>query len=97
MQLTSLQVIIHIYIYIYTNVGTDDLCLTMDQSERSYQLLGGYAAGQHLYRVSNDDVVGNNVYLVFCPEIFHNTGEQLRVKIPILQATDDHLVQLGNN
>lgn len=74
----------------------DDLCITMDQSERSYQLLGGYAAGQHLYRVSNEDV-DNNFYLVFCPENFHNTNELRRIKIPILQATKDHLLQLCNN
>lgn len=74
----------------------DDLCITMDQSERSYQLLGGYAAGQQLYRVANDDV-GNNFYLVFCPDKFHSTGEHQRIKIPILRATEDHLVELGNN
>ncbi|XP_050262491.1 uncharacterized protein LOC126706943, partial [Quercus robur] len=33
---------------------TNDLCLTMDRSERSYQLLGGYGAGQHLYSLQSD-------------------------------------------
>ena len=30
--------------------GTDYLCLTMDGSPSSYQLLGNFAAGQQLYR-----------------------------------------------
>ncbi|KAK8649198.1 hypothetical protein V6N13_129932 [Hibiscus sabdariffa] len=44
----------------------DDICVTMDQSERSYLLLGGYAAGQHLYHLQKDS--DEVVYLVFCPQ-----------------------------
>ena len=43
--------------------GTDDLCLTMDRSERSYQLLGGYGAGQHPYSLQSD--LNQIVYITF--------------------------------
>ena len=35
--------------------GTDYLCLTMDGSPSSCQLLGNFAAGQQLYRLEPDD------------------------------------------
>ncbi|XVF56303.1 hypothetical protein PTKIN_Ptkin06aG0108200 [Pterospermum kingtungense] len=44
----------------------DDLCVTMEQSERSYLLLGGYAAGQHLYHLQAD--ANQVMYIVFCPQ-----------------------------
>ncbi|XP_039007702.1 uncharacterized protein LOC120135493 [Hibiscus syriacus] len=44
----------------------DDLCMTMEQSERSYLLLGGYAAGQHVYHLQTDS--NEDVYIVFCPQ-----------------------------
>ncbi|KAK9081758.1 hypothetical protein Syun_031204 [Stephania yunnanensis] len=48
----------------------DDLCLTMDGSERSYQLLGSFGAGQHLYSLEMDGGDHQDVpYIVFCPDI----------------------------
>ncbi|GMH09665.1 hypothetical protein Nepgr_011506 [Nepenthes gracilis] len=64
----------------------DDFCLAMDQTERSYLLLGGFAAGQHLYSLENDD---NHVeYIVFHHERLYGTT---RVKLPTLHATEIHL------
>ncbi|KAE8697739.1 U6 snRNA-associated Sm-like protein LSm3-like [Hibiscus syriacus] len=40
--------------------------MTMEQSERSYLLLGGYAAGQHVYHLQTDS--NEDVYIVFCPQ-----------------------------
>nr|CAD1817382.1 unnamed protein product [Ananas comosus var. bracteatus] len=37
------------YLLFCTCAGTEELCLAMDGSERSYQLLGSFAAGQQLY------------------------------------------------
>ncbi|CAK7340341.1 unnamed protein product [Dovyalis caffra] len=67
----------------------DDLCLAMDQSERSYQLLGAYAAGQHLYRLQTDP--NDGTYVVFCPQNSYS-GEPPKVKLPALNATKDHLI-----
>ncbi|KAA8519015.1 hypothetical protein F0562_016211 [Nyssa sinensis] len=69
---------------------TDDFCLSLDQSERSYQLLGGYAAGQHLYHLESDS--DDIVYIVFCPERSYATGEPPRVKLPVLHASEEHLM-----
>ncbi|KAL5546917.1 hypothetical protein UlMin_006604 [Ulmus minor] len=63
---------------------SDDLCVTMDQSERSYQLLGGYAAGQHLYKLETDS--NQTMYVVFSPPSYAN-GEPPKVKLPTLNAT----------
>ncbi|KAL3506775.1 hypothetical protein ACH5RR_032157 [Cinchona calisaya] len=73
---------------------TEDLCLTINQSERSYQLLGSYAANQPLYRVETTNQE-NYSFIVFCPERFHATSEQIRIKLPFLQASEDHLMNLG--
>ncbi|KAL2482940.1 hypothetical protein Fot_44384 [Forsythia ovata] len=70
---------------------TEELCLAMDQSERSYQLLGGFAAGQNLYSVDQ------NEYIVFCPERYHGRSEQPRIKIPVLTASEEHLIDLEYN
>jgi len=71
-------------------VGGDDLCLAMYQSERSYQLLGAYAAGQHLYRLQNNP--NDDTYIVFRPQISSYSGEPQKVKLPTLNAADDHLI-----
>ncbi|XP_061964723.1 uncharacterized protein LOC133689034 [Populus nigra] len=68
----------------------DDLCLAMYQSERSYQLLGAYAAGQHLYRLQNNP--NDGTYIVFRPQISSYSGEPQKVKLPTLNAADDHLI-----
>lgn len=69
--------------------GTDDLCLAMDGSERSYQLLGSFAAGQHLYSLDVD--TDGIAYITF--SLFQNHGSDIssRVKVPTLHATEKHL------
>ncbi|KAK3039432.1 hypothetical protein RJ639_029231 [Escallonia herrerae] len=70
---------------------TDDFCLAMDQTERSYKLLGGYAAGQRLYSLESD---GNEVvYIVFSPGRSYSTNEKPRVKLPTLHASKEHLTE----
>ncbi|XP_027070641.1 uncharacterized protein [Coffea arabica] len=76
---------------------TEDLCITMDQSERSYQLLGGYAAGQPLYRVQSTNQLDNSNYIVFCPERNRGFNGQIRIRLPILQASEDDLMNLDTN
>ncbi|XP_058107580.1 uncharacterized protein LOC131251089 [Magnolia sinica] len=69
---------------------TDDFCLAMDGSERSYQLLGSFAAGQHLYRLESDPG-SDNLYIAFFPEGPYNSHKPARVKVPTLHATEEHL------
>ncbi|VAI04081.1 unnamed protein product [Triticum turgidum subsp. durum] len=73
--------------------GNDELCLAMDGSATSYQLLGDFAAGQRLYRqgVDADGV----------PSILFSgraSGDYLAppctVKLPSLHATEQHLAAL---
>ncbi|XP_065853526.1 uncharacterized protein [Euphorbia lathyris] len=75
---------------------SDDLCVTMDQSERSYQLLGEYGAGQVLYSLEIDTVNGMRIYIVFCPQTSSSSSsvDPPRVKLPILQATNQHLLEI---
>ncbi|CAI9754775.1 unnamed protein product [Fraxinus pennsylvanica] len=70
---------------------TEELCLAMDQSERSYQLLGGFAAGQNIYSLDQ------NEYIVFCTERYHGRSEQPRIKIPVLKASEEHFMELEYN
>ncbi|KAK4743683.1 hypothetical protein SAY87_009995 [Trapa incisa] len=70
----------------------EDLCIAMDRSEKSYQLLGGYAAGQNLYRLQ-EETSEDAAYIVFSPERTRN-GELLRVKLPTLSANEEHLHSL---
>ncbi|THG04759.1 uncharacterized protein LOC114290187 [Camellia sinensis] len=74
---------------------TDDFCIALDQSERSYQLLGGYAAGQRLYCLESDP--NDIIYIVFCPERSYGTGEPPRVKLPTLNASGEHLKEIEYN
>ncbi|MQM16280.1 hypothetical protein Taro_049238 [Colocasia esculenta] len=69
---------------------TDDLCLAMDGSERSYQLLGSFAAGQSLYKLEKDSPNGIS-YIIFNPDGSYNVQNPVRVKIPILHATEENL------
>ncbi|CAL5420494.1 unnamed protein product [Camellia sinensis] len=66
-----------------------------NQSERSYQLLGGYAAGQRLYCLESDP--NDIIYIVFCPERSYGTGEPPRVKLPTLNASGEHLKEIEYN
>ncbi|KAE8704382.1 F-box family protein isoform 1 [Hibiscus syriacus] len=73
----------------------DDLCVTMEQSERSYLLLGGYAAGQHVYHLQTDS--NEDVYIVYCPQrpdgSAQASGPTPRVRLPVLKAAEgQHLV-----
>ncbi|OMP06509.1 hypothetical protein COLO4_08087 [Corchorus olitorius] len=72
----------------------DDICVTMEQSEKSYLLLGGYAAGQHVYHLQTDP--NQAVYIVFCPQRSYGSAQDLvaspRVRLPILKAAEGHLL-----
>ncbi|XP_078438034.1 DUF309 domain protein [Wolffia australiana] len=70
---------------------TNDLCLAMDGSERSYLLLGSFAAGQRLYTVEMDST--GISYIIFDPEGNYTVQRPERVKIPTLLATEEHLPQ----
>ncbi|PIA48614.1 hypothetical protein AQUCO_01400891v1 [Aquilegia coerulea] len=74
---------------------TDDLCLMMDGSERSYQLLGTFAAGQQLYHLETDS--DGISYIVFSAEGLYSTTEPKRVKVPSLRATKEHLMACDYN
>ncbi|KAJ7976485.1 TTHA0068 domain containing protein [Quillaja saponaria] len=69
---------------------SDDLCLTMDQSEISYQLLGRYAAGQHVYDLHNGP--DKILYIVFCLQRSYEVYEPQKVKLPTLTAATEHLM-----
>ncbi|KAK6159027.1 hypothetical protein DH2020_006341 [Rehmannia glutinosa] len=71
----------------------EEVCVAMDQSERSYQLLGGYAAGERLYHLEIDR--SWNAYIVFCPERYGGTAtEPPSIKIPVLEASEQHIMDL---
>nr|XP_043622930.1 uncharacterized protein LOC122594554 [Erigeron canadensis] len=71
---------------------SDDMCVAMDQSETSYKLLGGYGAGQHLYWLEMDGSA--SLYIVFSPDRSNTSGDRPRVRLPILYATQEHLMEL---
>ncbi|CAL4995790.1 unnamed protein product [Urochloa decumbens] len=82
---------------------TDELCLTMDGSPTSYQLLGNFAAGQQLYRLVEqaygDDARdgGASSSIVFSVSADHRTSQASvppTVKLPTLHATEQHLTDL---
>ncbi|XP_055827003.1 uncharacterized protein LOC129895325 [Solanum dulcamara] len=72
----------------------DDICVTMDQSERSYQLLGGFAAGQQLYSLASNNYQDDYCYLVFSYGKYHENVEQLRIKLPTIDASEENLKEL---
>ncbi|KAI3982237.1 hypothetical protein MKX01_024954 [Papaver californicum] len=74
---------------------TDDMCLTMDGSERSYQLLGSFAAGQQLYHLENEP--SDILYIVFCPNGWYKSGTPPRVKVPTLHATEGDLIECDSD
>ncbi|XP_062181773.1 uncharacterized protein LOC133886058 [Phragmites australis] len=69
---------------------TDELCLTMDGSPSSYQLLGNFAAGQQLYRLEADADGASRI-------IFSASDDRVSqavppaVKLPTLHATEQNL------
>lgn len=73
----------------------EDICLTMDGSEQSYQLLGDFAAGEHLYEIRRDD--NNQCYIFFISQYGDNFNFEdgaltsLKVQVPLLKATSDDL------
>ncbi|XP_030453267.2 uncharacterized protein LOC115674887 [Syzygium oleosum] len=70
---------------------TEELCIAMDRSERSYQLLGGYGAGQNLYRLELDRDA--KIYIVFCPERDYTKDvSPPRIKLPTLNASEEHFL-----
>ncbi|KAL0896595.1 hypothetical protein Bca101_080556 [Brassica carinata] len=73
---------------------SEDMCLTMDQSDRSYQLLGGYAAGESIYSLETvvdfNNGMSETSVILFTPS--SSSSEPTRVKLPTLEATDKHLV-----
>ncbi|KAK7377970.1 hypothetical protein VNO80_03406 [Phaseolus coccineus] len=69
---------------------SEDICVAMDRSERSYQLLGEYASGQRVYDL--ELCSDASVYIVFCPQGSNGSTEAQRVKLPKLKATMEHLV-----
>ncbi|WCJ28668.1 hypothetical protein M5689_010351 [Euphorbia peplus] len=71
---------------------SNDVCVTMDQSERSYQLLGGYGAGQVLYSLEIDRLKG--LHIIYCPPTSSSCDDTPRVKLPTLHATNQHLLEI---
>ncbi|XP_051138955.1 uncharacterized protein LOC127256797 [Andrographis paniculata] len=72
---------------------TEEHCIAMDGSERSYQLLGGYAAGERIYHLELDNRW--NAHIVFCPDKYEGTGtEPPSIKIPVLEASEQHILNL---
>ncbi|CAH8371485.1 unnamed protein product [Eruca vesicaria subsp. sativa] len=73
---------------------SEDMCLTMDQSDRSYQLLGGYAAGESIYSLETmidfNNGMSETSVILFSPS--SSSSEPTRVKLPTLAATDKHLI-----
>ncbi|WVZ54633.1 hypothetical protein U9M48_005400 [Paspalum notatum var. saurae] len=75
---------------------TDEMCLTMDGSPSSYQLLGNFAAGQRLYGMEAGSIVfsapnnGGASRAAAAPP-------RPRVKLPTLQATEQHLTALQSS
>ncbi|XP_071697338.1 uncharacterized protein [Rutidosis leptorrhynchoides] len=72
----------------------EDMCVTMDQSETSYKLLGGYGAGQHLYWLEMD--ASASLFIVFCPDRSNTSADQPKVRLPILYASQKHLMELDH-
>lgn len=67
------------------------MCITMNRSERSYQLLGGYAAGEDVYRLQAGS--DGTTYIVFSAAM-EGRGDPPRVKLPLLNAMEEDLPQI---
>jgi hypothetical protein len=81
----------------------EDMCITMDGSEQSYQLLGNFGAGEMLYRLNSDGSGDTEAHIVFFPQYFEAssldisllTTAPIKVKVPTLQASEEDLYQLS--
>lgn len=73
----------------------DDFCVTMDGSEKSYKLLGNFAAGQQLYEIQRAE--NDQLYIFFFPKgLAKQESEDYaivtpEVKLPVLEATANDL------
>lgn len=75
------------------------MCITMDGSEQSYQLLGNFGAGEALYKWSLDYGDNGEAHIQFFPqhalisslEPELNTVPPITVKVPILRASEEDL------
>ncbi|KAK1386747.1 F-box family protein [Heracleum sosnowskyi] len=79
----------------------EDYCLAMDQSEKSYKLLGGYGARQRMYSLDLETDY-RVAYIVFCPEGVESYSavafaDRPRIKLPNLHATQQQLIDLDYN
>lgn len=79
----------------------EDYCLAMDQSEKSYKLLGGYGARQRMYSLDLETDY-RVAYIVFCPEGVESysavaPADRPRIKLPNLHATQQQLMDLDYN
>jgi len=76
------------------------MCLTMDGSASSYQLLGNFAAGQQLYRLeleAEEDGACSSILFSApkgCDGASQGAHHPQRVKLPTLRATEQHLAAL---
>lgn len=82
-------------------LGIEDYCLAMDQSERSYKLLGGYGARHRMYSLDLETDY-RVAYIVFCPEgveLYSAVAfaDRPRIKLPNLHATQQQLMDLDYN
>ncbi|KAF8707201.1 hypothetical protein HU200_030448 [Digitaria exilis] len=79
---------------------TDDMCLTMNGSPTSYQLLGDFAAGRQLYRLkaAADTGGGVSMSIIFSLSDDDRASEPAAphtvVKLPTLHATEQNLTDL---
>lgn len=76
----------------------EDYCLAMDQSEKSYKLLGGYGARHSMYSLDLETDY-RVAYIVFCPEGVESysavaPADRPRIKLPNLHATQQQLMDL---
>ncbi|CAN1139566.1 hypothetical protein LINPERHAP2_LOCUS11352 [Linum perenne] len=78
---------------------SEDICLAMDQTEISYQLLGGYGAGQQIYSLGKDEQSGEVVgetFLKFLPPTSSTGGvDTMKLKLPTLDVTHEHLLAVS--
>ncbi|KAF8648557.1 hypothetical protein HU200_064598 [Digitaria exilis] len=78
---------------------TDDMCLTMNGSPTSYQLLGDFAAGRQLYLLKAADTGdGVSMSIIFSLSDDDRASEPAAphtvVKLPTLHATEQNLTDL---
>ena len=79
--------------YFGYETGDESVCVTMEGSERSYELLGRYGEGQKLYDMEKQ--VDGSTCIVFSSQT--SQTHPLRVKLPTLDATKQHLLALDSH